>query len=144
MAEKNESSFVKAWLKDLSEEVDDRWYRIIPIWFVTFFAIGSAVAYSMPDTFWNPERDTSTVVYTGILTFNGILLALSWSAFAKIYEMIGAGKFSAFLLENGVLNSYLFVVRYVHAAQMLAMVMSIAALLFLQFQDFPIGWQRIA
>ena len=137
-------SFVKAWLTDLTEEIDDKWYRIIPIWFIVFFAIGAAVAYFLPSKFWDPLRDTSTIVYTGLLTFNGIVLALSWSAFAKIYDIIGAGRFASFLRDGKVLNSYLFAVRYIHASQMLAMVSSIGALMLLQFSETPLIWQRVA
>ena len=100
------------------------------------------MGYFLPDTFWSAERDTAIVVYTGILTFNGILLALSWSAFAKIYETIGAGKFSAFLQENDALDSFLFAVRYVHVFQMVAMIASIATLLLALFPDVPLLWQR--
>lgn len=135
-------SFVQAWLKDLSDEVADRWYRVIPIWICLFVFLGSVAAYFLPDEFWT-SGESATTVYTGVLTLNGILLALSWSAFSKIYDIIGAGNFSAFLRDNKVLDSYLFAVRYVHAAQMVALTASIAALLVAQYHDVPINWQRV-
>ena len=137
-------NFIQAWVKDLKDEVDDNWLRIFPIWIISFLFCGGIVGYYLPDSFWSRDRDTATIVYTGILTFNGILLALSWSAFAKIYDMIGAGRFSAFLHDNGVLDSYLFLVRYVHASQMAAMVASIVTLLLVQFPDVALEWQRAA
>ena len=144
MANEIESpNFVQAWLKDLTEEVNDRWYRIIPIWFAIFFACGGIVSYFLPEAFWSQERDTATIVYTGILTFNGILLALSWSAFAKIYEMVGAGRFAAFLREHDHLDSYLFAVRYVHASQMTATVFSMTALVLVQLPELHVNWQRV-
>lgn len=140
-------NFVQAWIKDLSDEVNDAWYRIIPVWVLLFFGSATAAAYYMPSSFWVNRAgevvDHATILYTAILTLNGIIVALSWSAFGKIYEMIGAGKFSAFLQKHEVLESYLFLVRYVNVAQMSALVVSMATLIAAQFPQVPLTAQRV-
>jgi hypothetical protein len=134
-------TFIKAWLKDALDEYDDHWFNIFPRWFLLGFALAGIVSYYLPAGFWIEKRD-STVVYTGLLTLNGIVLALSWSAFAKIYETIGASNFALFLKEKGMLESYLFLIRFVHAFQMLGLIASAGALVFLQF-DVSVLWQRV-
>jgi len=146
MARIETPNFVQAWIKDLSDEVNDRWYRIVPIWFALFFIPAGAAAYFIPVSFWVDKKGdllgNASLVYSAILTLNGIIVALSWSAFGKIYEMIGAGRFSVFLQENAVLDAYLFLVRYVQVFQMLAMISSVSALLAAQFPQVPMVAQR--
>jgi hypothetical protein len=137
-------AFLKAWFKDRQESLDDGWYRILPFWIGCFLAIGFAAAYCLPERFWTLGRDNATVLYAAILTMNGIILALSWSAFAKIYETIGAPNFSSFLQEHGVLEKFLFYVSYVHASQLVALGVSGIALIMVQFDDIPLVWQRFA
>jgi len=115
--------FLKSWLQDLSDSLDDGWYNIIPFWLLLCIFIGGTTAYFMPDDFWTRRRDNASVVYAAILTMNGIILALSWGAFAKIYETIGTPHFSTFLKENGVLDKFLF---------------------FVSFEDADLRWQRVA
>jgi hypothetical protein len=136
--------FLKSWLKDLSDGLDDGWYNIIPFWILIFLLIGLAVAYFMPDNFWTTRRDNATVVYAAILTMNGIILALTWSAFAKIYENIGAPKFSTFLQEHGALEKFLFFVSYTHMTQILALSISAIALIVTQFEGVGLWWHRSA
>jgi hypothetical protein len=136
--------FLKSWLQDLSDGLDDGWYNIIPFWLITFLVIGLAVAYLMPDSFWTTRRDNATAVYAAILTMNGIILALTWSAFAKIYENIGAPKFSAFLQKHGALEKFLFFVSYTHVSQMIALSVSAITLIITQFEGISLWWQRSA
>jgi hypothetical protein len=136
--------FLKSWLRDLSESLDDGWYNIIPSWLLLFILIGGVVAYFMSDSFWTLRRDNATVVYAAILTMNGIILALSWSAFANIYESIGAPKFSTFLEEQGALEKFLFFVSYAHVSQIVALSASAIALISTQFEEFDLRWQRLA
>src|ERR1700730_2250276 len=137
-------SFLKSWLQDLSEEIDDGWYKIIPLWLLSFVAVGCIISFYMPKEFWMQRRDNATVVYAAILTMNGIILALSWGAFAKIYETISAPNFSTFLKEHGALDKFLFFVSYVHLAQLLALVTSSGALIVTQFDPIDLSWQRAA
>lgn len=136
--------FLKSWLQDLSDSLDDGWYNIVPFWLLLCIFIGGTTAYFMPDDFWTRRRDNASVVYAAILTMNGIILALSWGAFAKIYETIGTPHFSTFLKENGVLDKFLFFVSYVHTSQILALSVSAIALMVTQFEDADLRWQRVA
>lgn len=135
--------FLKAWLQDISEELDNGWYNVVPLWLALFLAISATAAFSLPKEFWTLRRDNSTVLYTGLLTMNGIILALSWSAFAKIYETIGASNFSAFLKENGVLEKFLFFVSFVHLFQLIALLTSAVGLIVTQFDTIALVWQRV-
>jgi hypothetical protein len=87
--------------------------------------VGAGAAYLMPARLWLDEHwETSTTVYTAILTINGLILALSWSAFSKIFETISAPKFCSFLRRNNLLNKYIVTVSFVHALQIFAVVAS--------------------
>ena len=93
---------------------------LIPYWIVASVGVGVAVAVLLPKDFWDQSKlDVSVSVLSGLLTFNGIILALCWSAFAKIYEIVGAGAFSAHLRKHNLLNHYLSFVGYCHGAQII-------------------------
>lgn len=68
-----------------------------------------------------------------------MLLTLAWNAFAKIFENICAPKFSTYLRENGLFKVYLYQISYVHAAQIVAVLVSAAALLSLAIANPPGG-----
>lgn len=94
---------------------------LVPYWMIGSIAAGAAVAYNLPRTFWSAEElDVSVSVLAGILTFNGIILALCWAAFGKIYEIIGAGVFASHLRKHNLLNHFLVFVGYCHATQITA------------------------
>ena len=94
---------------------------LIPYWIASSLAVGATVAAFLPSNFWDGERlDVSVAVLSGLLTFNGIILALCWSAFGKIYEIVGAGAFAAHLRKHELLNHYLLFVGYCHAVQIVA------------------------
>jgi hypothetical protein len=136
--------FLQAWLQEISESLNEGWYRVVPWWLLIFVAVGGAVAYFMPEDFWLKHRDNGTVFYGAILTMNGIILALSWGAFAKIYETIGAPNFSTFLQQSGVLERFLFFVSHVHFTQLVALIASAAGLIVTQFESIDTLWQRVA
>jgi hypothetical protein len=136
--------FLKSWLQDISEELDNGWYRIVPWSLLIFAGIAGAVAFYIPADFWAKHRDNTTVFYGAVLTMNGIILALSWGAFGKIYETIGAPGFSTFLQQNAALEKFLFFVSHVHFTQIIALLTSAIALVITQFEDIELIWQRIA
>lgn len=91
---------------------------------------GGLAAYFLPSAFWNGTKlDVSVSVLSGLLTFNGIILALCWSAFGKIYEIVGAGALSAHLRKHNLLNYYLLFVGYCHATQIVGNALTSFALL---------------
>ncbi len=102
---------------------------LIPYWIVISILVGASVAYFLPSSFWDGEKlDVTVSAISGLLTFNGIILALCWSAFAKVYEIIGAGSFCAHLRKHNLLNHYLLFVGYCHSTQILAIALSAFAL----------------
>jgi hypothetical protein len=91
--------------------------------------LGAVAAWFLPSKFWNgDELDAVVGALGGLLTFNGIVLALCWSAFGKVYEIIGAGAFSAHLRKHNLLSHYLVFVRYCHLAQIVAITCTAFAL----------------
>src|SRR5439155_25780180 len=94
---------------------------LVPVWFVGSLVVGGLLAYRLPDSLWAADVPEIGVVLMGsVLTFNGIVMALSWSAFAKIYEIIGAGAFCAHLRKHHLLNHYLMFVGWCQGAQVAA------------------------
>jgi hypothetical protein len=93
----------------------------IPGWAIICLALGSFAAWSLPAAFWkDTEWGTSMTFYGGLLAFDGLLLAIGWGAFAKIYEIIGTGDFAAFLRRNGLLPLHFLYIDLAQAALVLA------------------------
>jgi len=94
--------------------------------------VGAATAYWLPADFWlEKNMGVATSVYVGILTLNGLILAISWSAFSRIYETISAPKFSAFLQRNELLNKYLVTLTFIHGLQLFSIIVSASGLVIL-------------
>lgn len=116
---------------------------LIPYWILLSIVIGAATAWNLPTSFWDKSKlDISVSVMSGMLTFNGIILALCWSAFSKVYEIIGAGTFCAHLRKHQLLGQYLVVVGYCHSAQVLAISCSAFAL-FALWLPFEIWFLKV-
>jgi hypothetical protein len=119
------------------------WRAIIPYWALLGAAIGSVIAYFQPDEIWL-HSDTAVTIFVGMLTINGLLLALCWSAFSRIHELIVSSPgFAVFLRQANLFNTYLFYIDYVQAAQLLAVITSGTALLTATIHSIPIFWSRI-
>src|ERR1700685_2046801 len=80
--------------------------RSAPWWLLACCATGGLTSYLIPRDFYD-RLEISVVVYVGILTLNALILALSWSAFARIHELLTGDRFSSYLLEAGLLNDYI-------------------------------------
>lgn len=122
-------SFTEAWLADIQEDVKRYGKRkLVPWTALVCLVLGTAVALLVPpDHFWlKPE--ISVVFFTATVTVNGLLLALSWGCFAKIYEIAAEPKLANFLRRHGLLNSYIFQVDFIHYAQVAAISWSAASL----------------
>lgn len=80
----------------------------IPYIFIGCVAAGAAAGWFLPDDFWKDDKwDVSTAVYGGLLAFNGLMLALGWFAFAKMYEIISTGPMADALRRHGLLGVHL-------------------------------------
>jgi len=70
--------------------------------------VGELSAYYVPAKFWSDDGwGTLATVYSGILTFDGILLAVGWSAYSKVYEIIGSATYASFMRRNDILDIHL-------------------------------------
>lgn len=122
MIEMDRSPFLKSLLEAWQHNYESGgWPALFPVWVLSSLGLGGWLAWSLPATFWDGSKpEIPIAVMAGVLTFNGLTLALSWSSFGKIFEIIGAGEFSAFLRRNKLLSSYLVTVDWVHGAQVAA------------------------
>jgi hypothetical protein len=131
-------SFLEAWLDDLRDDL--RRYgarKLVPWTLLACCAIGSAVAALVPnENFW-AKPEISVVFFTAAITINGLLLALSWGSFAKIYEMAAAPAMASFLRRHNLLNSYIFHVDFIHMAQVCAVSWSGVALTLCVIDHLP-------
>ena len=102
--------------------------KLVPWTMLACCAVGFGVALLVPkEQFWD-KPEISVVFFTATITINGLLLALSWGSFAKIYELASAPPMASFLRRNNLLNSYIFHVDFIHIAQVCAVAWSGAAL----------------
>jgi len=102
---------------------------LFPYWIIGSATLGALAAAYLPAKFWDgTEIDAAVSALGGLLTFNGIVMALCWSAFGKVYEIIGAGAFCAHLRKYNLLSHYLVFVNYCHLAQILAITCTAFAL----------------
>ncbi|NJM51598.1 MAG: hypothetical protein HC843_12620 [Sphingomonadales bacterium] len=91
-------SFASTLAKALSIGAKKRGiFAYIPLRLIGCVISGAIIAGFVPNSFWlNKNLGSSLAVYGGILAFNGLLLAIGWGAFSKIYEIIGTTDFSTF------------------------------------------------
>lgn len=142
----NKPSFIDDFLQDA---VDVRRQRgsihLIP-WFLLFcLGLGGLSSHYFPAEFFGPSRwDVSATVYAGILAFNAITLALSWSAISRVLEIISNPGFSSFLKNHGMLNKYSFYVTFIHAIQIMASTVTLVALVAIFIPEIPLLGDRIA
>lgn len=106
-----------------------RRFDLIPYWIALSVILSAWLVSELPKSFWDGSQLSITVsAMSGLLTFNGIILALCWSAFGKIYEIIGAGGFCAHLRKHNLLNAYLHFVGWCQICQIIAICSSAFAL----------------
>lgn len=119
-------TFWGTFFRSVANSVDRRGVvALVPYWLLACLFIGGVASFSIPAEFWSNDRwDISTAVFTGVLAFNGLLLALGWGAFSKIYEILSEGSFAKFLNRNGLLNDHLFFIDFVHVALVVSSLLS--------------------
>jgi len=122
--------FLSLLLEELRNDVETRGIiALAPLWLVGFVAVAAWVSGRVPDAFFaDAHWDISTAVYAGALAFNGLLLALSWQAFARIQASICSPGFSSFLRRKKLTAGYLFWIDYVQLTQMAAACVSAVGL----------------
>lgn len=127
--------FLSLLLSELREDLDARGIvALVPVWLLASLAVGFGAAWFVPSAFFSDDKwDISTAVYGGFLAFNGLLLALSWQAFARIQSSICAPGFSSFLKRRSLISGYLFWIDYVQYSQVAAVCISAIGLISILF-----------
>jgi len=145
MAEIKRPEFFECWLDDIKEDYRNGGLKsVLPWWFTAYLAAGVLVSFFVPIEFWAVENwEVSVAVYGAILTLNGLILALGWSAFSRIYECACAPGFSVYLRDRGLLSHYIFYVGWVHLWQLIAIIVSAAGLLIVLVDLVPLFWEQI-
>lgn len=123
------SRFVAYWLHDVVVGFQKRGFTsLIPWRPLVSGAVGFAAArYIAVENLAKPE--VMIAAYAAMLTINAILLAVCWSAFAKIFETMGEERFGSWLRRNGLAGYYGWYVDFIHAVQMLAVVAAATSLI---------------
>jgi hypothetical protein len=136
--------FLASYFEEMRQKAREHgWRAIIPYWAIIGGAIGSLTAYFQPNEIWL-HPDTAVTIFVGMVTINGLLLALCWGAFARIHELIVSSPgFSSFLRQANLFNTYLFHIDYVQATQLLAVSVSGTALLTATISSIPTLWLRV-
>lgn len=107
-------------------------FAYVPLRLIACVVSGAIIAGLTPNEFWlDKNQGASLAVYGGILAFNGLLLAIGWGAFSKIYEIVGAADFAAFLRRSSLLDIHIFFVDLVHGALIAAATVSFFGLVLL-------------
>jgi hypothetical protein len=136
--------FLPSFFHLLSDEIERSGiFALIPYAFIVSVGIGTGVAFLIPKTFWGEAGwAVSTVVYTGVLTLNGLILALGWNAFGRVYDTLFRGEFAAYMAEKELLNPYLVHIGVMHWAQVAAVLASGVALVAVLIAETPAWAQR--
>jgi hypothetical protein len=122
------------------------WTAIIPVWAVVGACAGVVAVIRLPRELWTEPQNWQVIIaiYAAMLTINGLLLALSWGAFARVHELlVSSAEFAVFLRRAKLFNGYLFYVDWVQATQLLALVVSAAAMFSSLVQLIPPLGHRI-
>lgn len=124
-------SFAQSFATAFAEDAKDRgWRAYVPIYIGGSAAAGSIAAFGVPATFWyDTNWGVSAAVFGGILAFNGLLLALGWSAFSKIYEVMLTEPIGPILRRHNLLDVHLAFIDANHFVLVVAALASGTAML---------------
>lgn len=116
------ASFPKAFADGLSLAAEKRgWKAYIPFGLTGCGLVAAGIVWHLPEGLWSAgNRSDLLAIYGGLLAFNGLLLAIGWSAFSRLYELIGSGPFSKFLKRNGLLNFHILFIEIAQTALVLS------------------------
>lgn len=139
--QRNRPRFLESWIDDIRDDVSRSGARALVPWTAMFcLVVGSLVAWVIPEEgFWD-KPEISMVFFTAILTLNGLLLALSWSSFGKIYEIAARPQLAKFLRAKKLLQQYIFYVDFIHYTQVFALAMSAISLVACVAREPPLAF----
>ena len=141
----------EAWLDDVKTTWKHHKWNVFPWKIATCLGLGFLVSFNVQSAFFYPRNlGVAVSVYSGLLAFNALTMALAWSGIGRVYDSMTSPKFSNFLQHTGVLAKYHFILGFIHTIQTLAATISIAGLalsLIVRLpgqHGIPIFWERIA
>lgn len=139
--------FLSLLLDDIKEDYEQRGLlAFVPVKALACLGVAMAAAFQMPKSYWGDAThglDVAATVGAAILTFNALVLGLSWSAFSRIQESICARDFSSWLRKQGLLTGYFFLIDWIHGAQVLAAGISGLGLVSILYSSIPLIGHRI-
>jgi hypothetical protein len=137
--------FLPSFLGAIRDEAEIRgWLAILPFALLSCVAVAVGIAYYMPQQFWaESKRELSVEVFAGLLTFNGLILVLGWTAFGRIYDVLMRGEFGKYLMQNKLLNEYILHITFMHIFQIAAVAANGAGLIVLLLDGVPLIVSRI-
>jgi hypothetical protein len=122
-------SFIESLLESFQDDYKHLGARsLIPVWVLISVGAGAGSAYFVPHSFWIESLEVPVGVFGALLTLNGLILALSWSAFSKIYETVAAEGFVQYLHQKNMLHKYFFMIDFIHLTQILSVLASASGL----------------
>jgi hypothetical protein len=77
------------------------------------------------------------------VTFNGLILALGWTAFGRTYDVLLRGEFSKYLMRNKLLNGYILHITFMHIFQVAAVATTGGGLIVLLLDGIQLSVSRI-
>lgn len=138
--------FLSSYFDAMKERAHtEGWRAVVPVWLIISAAVAAGMVYYLPDELWSDKVNWQVIVaiYAALVTINGLLLALSWSAFARIHELlVSSAEFAVFLRRAKLFNHYLFYIDWVQAAQLLALLVSAGAMFTSIVQQIPLWCHR--
>ena len=134
-------SFIRA----IQQEAEVSGVRaIFPYVLILCACVAGIVAYFIPGSFWTPEkRELSVAFYAGVLTFNGLTLALGWTAFSRIYDVLLRGDFGKYLMKNNLLNDYILQITFMHVFEIIAVVATAIGLVSVLLPNVPLWLDKL-
>jgi hypothetical protein len=139
-------SFLASYFDAMKDRArTDGWRALVPIWAIVGSCAGAGIVFFLPRDLWADKQNWQVIVaiYAAMLTINGLLLALSWSAFSRVHELlVSSAEFAVFLRRAKLFNNYLFYVDWVQAAQLFAVIVSATAMFSSVIQKIPVLGHR--
>lgn len=144
MTKKNSRpKFLTSFFAALSDNAERGWRSLVPIWMIICGAIGWLSVCYIPASFWGGAHEDGVVaLYIGILVLDGLILALSWSAFSRIFESISDGEFGAYLMKHDLLGGYIFYVEFLNVAQIASLIATSVAIFSFITEALSVAWDR--
>jgi len=118
--------FWSTFFRLLSEKFEKKGaHSLVPFRLIACALLGCSFAYFLPSSFFEKKSwDVTIAFFAGLLAFNSLMLALGWSAFSKIYEMMNTGLLKRFLVNQNMLEEHLFFIEFVHRSLVFSTVLS--------------------